>query len=94
MVRHEDVTGEKKPAASTNPHNSASQGLEVHLRQLGSHWQQVAGDEEGLPGHLQSPQPRHSVSVAQGSICNPAAFPFRSVRYRPGPTLGSISQEL
>jgi hypothetical protein len=60
VVRHEDVTREKKSAASTNPHNSARQGFEVHFRQLGSHWQQVAGNEKGLSGHLQAAQTRHT----------------------------------
>src|SRR6516225_1510281 len=61
---------------STNPHDSASQRLKVRLGQLRPNWQQVAGNEEGLSRHLQAAQTRHAVSVAQGSICNPAVLPF------------------
>ena len=75
MVRHEYVGREKESPACANPHNSARQRLEISLRQLRPNTQQVAGDEEGFSGHLQSAQTRHDLSVAQGFPETRADYP-------------------
>jgi hypothetical protein len=78
VVRHEDVAREKESPAGTNPPHSTSQRFEVGLGQLRSNAQQIAGNEEGPSGHLESAQTGHDVIVAQGLNFNPAAFRVRT----------------